>query len=196
MSEVSNGQAGPAHDSALRGQRVPRESIPMIDLGPFHAGGREDRAQIARRIGDACREVGFFYIANHGISEALVTRAFAEAKAFFDQPPARKLELHIRDSPNHRGYFPLGEEATDAGARGDLKEGFDLGLELARGRCGGARRQAVPRPNRWPDGLPGLRRTMEAYYAPCAGWARACAAPSPWASSCPRTSSTTRSTNR
>ena len=67
-------------EESLRGQRVALEEIPIIDFGPFLTGDLAQRREVAARIGTACRNIGFFYLANHGISEALVARTFAEAK--------------------------------------------------------------------------------------------------------------------
>jgi len=41
--------------------------IPLIDFDPFLNG----REEVALEIGDACRNVGFFYLSNHGVSQDL-----------------------------------------------------------------------------------------------------------------------------
>ena len=73
-------------DQSLRGERVPLEAIPVIDFSRFLAGDPEARRRIAREIGAACRNIGFFYLTGHGVPDDLIARTFAEAKRFFDLP--------------------------------------------------------------------------------------------------------------
>ena len=40
--------------------------IPIIDVGELVAG-RPGRLEVARRLGEACRESGFFYVVGHGV---------------------------------------------------------------------------------------------------------------------------------
>ena len=60
------------------------ERIPLIDLGGSTAGGEgsADRA-IAQRIFEACRDIGFFYVVNHGIPQALLREQLSSAARFF-----------------------------------------------------------------------------------------------------------------
>ncbi len=149
--------------AGLEGRRVPFESVPVIDLGPFLDGG--DKPGVARAIGRACREVGFFYVRNHGVPRARVETAFAEARRFFAQPLEAKTAIHVSKSyPRQRGYVPLFEENTDPEVTADLKECFDLGRELPPDDP--AVRAGTPfhGPNVWPEGLPGFRETIAAYY--------------------------------
>ena len=85
-------------DESLRGARVALEEIPVIDFGPFLTGDLKDRRMVAEAIGMACRNIGFFYLANHGISDALVARTFAESKRFFELPMEAKLAIDIEKS--------------------------------------------------------------------------------------------------
>ena len=40
-------------------------NIPLIDFDPFLNGTDEDRQKVSSKIGDACRNVGFFYLSNY-----------------------------------------------------------------------------------------------------------------------------------
>ena len=55
---------GPASDFA---------DIPIIDVSDLVAG-RPSQAAVAGRIGEACRESGFFYVVGHGVDGALQDR--------------------------------------------------------------------------------------------------------------------------
>ena len=117
-------------EESLRGQRIALEEIPLIDFGDFLTGDLAARQAVAEKVGHACRNIGFFYLTNHGVSDALLARTFAEAKRFFDQPLEKKLAADIEKSSCHRGYFKVGGENLDPEkqtADGDLKEGFKIG---------------------------------------------------------------------
>jgi isopenicillin N synthase-like dioxygenase len=135
----------------------PAGHIPVIDLGPSFAGDAAARAQVAAEIGVACRDTGFFYVANHGIDPSLVTRAFAETDRFFDRPLA--IKERVRKQPGTNGYEPLETQRLDNASPGDLKESFNF---AAPGVAGAP--DFVT--NRWPDDLPGFREGLEAYYHP------------------------------
>ena len=53
------------------------------------------RQQLARDIRDACINVGFFYVKNHGIPEDSILGAVDAAKAFFALPEETKLKVCI-----------------------------------------------------------------------------------------------------
>ncbi len=149
--------------AGLEGKRVPFQSIPVIDLAPLLTG--RDKAAVAEAVGQACREVGFLYIAGHGVPPALVDRCFAEIRRFFALSDERKMAVHMRRSPCHRGYYPLFEENTDPDLTADLKEGFDIALELGTEDPDVIAGKPLHGPNQWPEDLPGFRETLEDYYA-------------------------------
>ena len=63
--------------------------IPIIDVGAL-VGGAAAARQVARAVGFACRETGFFYVAGHGIAPELVRRVFALSQQFFALPLDQK----------------------------------------------------------------------------------------------------------
>jgi isopenicillin N synthase-like dioxygenase len=141
--------------------------IPVIDLLPFRQGDQADRARIAVKIGDACRDIGFFYIVNHGVPAALVDQVFAEARRFFVLPEAQKRLIAIENSACHRGWFSIGGENLDPErqtAGGDLKEGVKIGRDLPLDHPLVLAGTPLHGPNQWPEFLPGWRDTMQAYY--------------------------------
>ena len=142
---------------------TPFDAIPLIDMASFLDGTDPDG--VAARLGEACRTSGFLYLVNHGIPTALVDAAMAEAKRFFALPDERKMAVHIAKSAAHRGYFPLFAENTDPTQHADLKEGFDLARDLPPDDPDVLRGKPLHGSNAWPDGLPGFRATIEAYYA-------------------------------
>jgi len=157
-------------DPRLLGERIPVETIPVITFGDFLHGDATARKQVALTIGRACRDVGFFYVRDHGIPQQLVDNAFAEARRFFAQPEDRKRRIDIERSSCHRGYFALGGENLDPEKQreaGDFKEGLKIGRDLSPTHP--LVRAGIPLhgPNQWPDNLPGWREVMERYYEAC-----------------------------
>ena len=58
-------------------------------------------------IQDACRNVGFFYVKNHGIRDEHLEAVFSDIKAFFDLPLEEKVKIHMGKSQIFRGYTPI-----------------------------------------------------------------------------------------
>ncbi len=126
-------------------------SVPVIDVSG-------DPQRVATKIGEACREIGFLTVVGHGVSEDLVERTAAVARAFFDRPDADKHAFAEGDpTPGLPAYRPLRSEslAASLGHRtpGDLKESLDWG-------------PAVPG-HGWPS--PELRAAFEEYFAAVSG---------------------------
>lgn len=153
----------------LVGRSVPFQEIPVVDVGPLVDGS--NAGAVAAELGHAAATVGFVYVRNHGVPATLRAAMMAEAERFFALPPEAKNAIHIRQSPVHRGYFPLFEENTDPDLTADLKEGLDLGRDLGPDAPEVVQGLPLHGPNQWPDGLPGFRRTTEAYFAAMRGLA-------------------------
>lgn len=154
-------------DPALMAARVPLEQIPVIDFAPFLHGSAADRKAVARKIGEACRNIGFFYLINHGVPPALTEQTFAEARRFFALPLEKKREIAIEKSPCHRGYFGLGGENLDPKKQryaGDLKEGIKIGRDLAADHPLVRAGTPLHGPDQWPANLPGWREVMQDSY--------------------------------
>src|SRR5690606_15445888 len=115
------------------------EIVPVIDFSlPFD--------QLSKELHETCKNVGFFYLINHGISEKMMETVFSESKRFID------LSEYIKKKylPNkfNRGYGPFQEEKLDAQQNGgDTKEGFYIGKEQTENEGN----SPVSGPNVWPS---------------------------------------------
>jgi isopenicillin N synthase-like dioxygenase len=140
--------------------------IPIVDVSGLSSSDLDARLQVAAELGRACREVGFFYVSGHGITDTVRASMFAAAHEFFAQPFAVKQAVSITLSPHNRGYAAIGSERLDQTAPVDQKEAFNIGLELAPDDpelLAGVPFRGV---NHWPD-LPGWREAVQAYYDGC-----------------------------
>jgi isopenicillin N synthase-like dioxygenase len=139
------------------------ETLPIIDLTALREARPGGLERLAADIGQAAREVGFFYLVGHGVDRALVARVFEISAAFFARPIGEKAELSISRSPHNRGYVAMKGESLDPTKPADLKEAFNVGLDLSpddpRVKAGEPFRGV----NVWPS-IPGWRETMLAYF--------------------------------
>lgn len=132
-------------------------SIPDIDITPLLArtGDSAERAA-GERMRAAVTEVGPFTISGAMPGASLLRAVDRATRAFFAQPFAARMAVHIDRSKYHRGFAPLGEEHGGT----DYNEVFELARELPAG-CG---RDPMAGPNQWP-GLDGFREPVEQYFA-------------------------------
>jgi len=138
--------------------------IPVIDLAPMAGGDSAAKQATARALREACINVGFFYIRNHGVPQSVIDDTFALCPRFFGLPLEEKMKIHVKKSVNNSGYTPLLEENTDETALGDVHEGFDMANELAPDDPLLKGREALYGANQWPEGLPGFKDQMQAYF--------------------------------
>jgi isopenicillin N synthase-like dioxygenase len=142
------------------------KALPVIDLSSWGDGDRA-LADVAARVGAACRDVGFFYVVNHGVGGDLMSEAFAQSKAFFALPFAEKQAIAIEKIGGNRGYSGLMHEALDPKQGPDMKEAFNVGLDLKPDDPDLLAGKPFRALNAWPD-LPGFREALIAYFAACA----------------------------
>jgi isopenicillin N synthase-like dioxygenase len=144
-------------------------SLPVIDVSGLNSRELSQRRRIAAELGRACREVGFFYIVNHGIPDSVRDVVFEAARTFFALPVAVKEEISIKRSPHNRGYIAIEGERLDVSAPlPDQKEAFNVGLELTADDPEVLAGKPFRGVNLWPS-IPGWRETILAYYDAC--WA-------------------------
>ncbi|MGH7090317.1 MAG: 2-oxoglutarate and iron-dependent oxygenase domain-containing protein, partial [Stellaceae bacterium] len=147
-------------------KRVTR--LPVIDLAPFveHRSGDERRA-MALALREASIDLGFFYLAGHGIPEQEFDEAIAMAHRFFELPMAEKMKLHGNNSAARLGYRGPGgpNPGANPGQIPDIKERFHMNREVLPGEPEAGRRGAGL--SQWPEErvLPGFREVMQRHIA-------------------------------
>ena len=146
------------------------ERIPVIDLTPAHEGDMRARQAVAREMDWACREIGFFTIAGHGVPVAVMDDLREQAHEFFALPlDAKRKAIHpVAGTP--RGYRAMGIEALAAGNEGatppDLKEFYHFGRESWPDEpyFTGAEGRRYFIPNLWPTHPAGFAAAAARYY--------------------------------
>ncbi len=78
------------------------DALPIVDLTAMLEGDDGALSELSLAIGEAARDVGFFYLAGHGIAPALLAKIFELSKFFFAQPLDQKDTLSINRSPHNR----------------------------------------------------------------------------------------------
>ncbi len=161
-----------AAGKSLLAKRTPFDFIPVIDLEPWFAGNARAKLEAAQTVNTTCRDIGFMYVRNHGVSQPLVDEIFRQARRFFALPDEEKRQIHYEKSGRHRGYIPMRAESSDPAAKGDLKEAFDFGLELPCNDLHNPAAERMRAPNLFPVGVPGFREAIERYFAAMTGLAK------------------------
>lgn len=99
--------------------------IPVIDFDNFDKGGDSHRRAIAHQVDSAASEVGFMYVTNLGVDQALLAEAFRSSAAFFARPESEKAAVPYVQEWNH-GYQGSGGQRLDPSIAPDLKEAFTM----------------------------------------------------------------------
>ena len=152
--------------------------VPVIDIAPLRNG--TDPAGVGIELARAATEIGFLYVRNHGVDATLVERARGAAFEFFRLPEEAKREAGTNEF--HHGYLKPGSTKMYDGARLDLKESFNWGIELDPEGDGAANREPANEPgsdagpadappanpllgpNVWPAALPELEAVVYPYF--------------------------------
>lgn len=135
-------------------------SIPTIELSDM-----ADPSVVAGEVDRACREIGFFRVGGHGISEDLIDTAYAVSRSFFDQPEEAKNSCRSAESSflGYRGVNTLHASSSDTSVPRDRKETFTMGLVPAEEGLRSSESEFFP-PNIWPADVENFRWALESYY--------------------------------
>lgn len=131
-------------DDCVHTHATKRSVVPIIDISALNGSDPAARAAVAKEIGQACEEIGFFIVVNHGITQEVIKTAWDKTTEFFDLPLEDKKKLIPEDQAAYPyGYSVLGGEILSRGkelegrkageqtsqepAGGDLKEMFQIG---------------------------------------------------------------------
>ena len=136
------------------------DEIPILDLAPLREGKPGALEDLGAQLRRAFTEVGFYFVRNTAVPDALVQAAFAAAARFHAQPLEAKLALPFNE--NNQGYLPFRGNTTRMNAVEGIKppnanEAVFFKRDLPADHpdvLAGRRFRGV---NRWPADLPGFR---------------------------------------
>lgn len=133
--------------------------VPVLSMRKLYLGA-SDREEFIAELRKAARDVGFFYLEDHGISLAEQVKILDIAKAFFALDDAAKERVQMIHSPHFRGYSASYSELT-AGRR-DRREQFDIMDELTAFPNAEVHHewQRLIGPNQWPQQLPEMKTEL------------------------------------
>jgi len=148
------------------------QNIPHIDIAALFIRNKEDvdedaLASVVKKIGDACRDIGFLSITGTGLSTRLIADMGRIVRAVFDLNEQQKYANAITPE-NYRGYIPLGffspNDGDVNGRDADQYEGYKLHFDVKASDpvCQACHLYG---PNIWPDHVPGARQIVQTYWA-------------------------------
>ncbi|WP_299916918.1 2-oxoglutarate and iron-dependent oxygenase domain-containing protein [uncultured Roseobacter sp.] len=150
-------------DAELKAVKIEEANLPVIDLSGLRTGDPSDRVKVANTLGDAARTSGFFYITQHGVSQALIDDVFAASKAFHEMPRSYKMKYWSGFTTHHRGYVPLEENGASFPKQINFNEAWDMSFEAPADHPDYLANWRMTGPNIWPD-IPGWKETVSSYY--------------------------------
>ncbi|MDQ2762662.1 MAG: isopenicillin N synthase family oxygenase [Pseudomonadota bacterium] len=128
---------------------TPAAQVPALSLKDEAA----DPAAFAAALGGSFERFGFAVVSDHGISDDLIERAWAETKLLFELPDDEKRGYHAPGGGGARGYTPFKTEIAKGASVVDLKEFWHVGRELPAGH----RFAEQMAPNVWPTRPAGFK---------------------------------------
>jgi len=131
---------------------TPSAQVPALSLKDEAA----DPDAFAAALGGSFERFGFAVIADHGISQELIARAWKETADLFALPEEEKRGYFTPAGGGQRGYTPFKTEIAKDAKHVDLKEFWHVGRELPAGH-----RFAADMPaNIWPSRPEGFTATF------------------------------------
>ncbi|MDE2005899.1 MAG: isopenicillin N synthase family oxygenase [Rhodospirillales bacterium] len=154
-------------EHAVRDQAAAARLIPVIDLAPAFAGAPGALDRLGAELRRACTEVGFFYIAGHGVAEDVIARGFAASRAFHALPLEAKLALRLNG--NNIGYLPMnasvqGASQVHKATKPNQNESFFVSHDRGPEHPDVIAGKPLRGRNQWPDGMAAMRADMMAYF--------------------------------
>ena len=142
------------------------DTIPVIDLGPYLAGEPGALERTAKELRFALTEIGFYFIQNHGVPQALIDETYRQVGRFHAQPLDRKMDVKI--DHHNVGYLPmrgdtLRTSTVQAVTKANFNEAYFVARDLPDDHPDVLADRRFRSANRWPSALPGFREGIVRY---------------------------------
>ena len=151
---------------AVADEEQAARAIPVIDFRPAFRGEPGGLEAVARRLRGACEEVGFFYLAGHGVPPPVIDDAFAASREFHALPLATKQQLVLNE--NNIGYLPVNQSMQRASTvhtatRPNFNESFFISHDRGPDHPAVLASEPLRGRNQWPEGHAAMRAAMVRY---------------------------------
>ncbi|KAJ1023741.1 hypothetical protein NDA18_004724 [Ustilago nuda] len=141
--------------------------IPIVSL----RNDSSNSTALGSQILEAVAKTGFFYLSDHGITQAEIDALFQRSSDFFLKEQLEE-RLQSQDRINNTGYTPMKQESLDPNSMsdGDLKESFYL-VGLARAERGSKQVEEQDRPpaQNLPPTLAARQEEIAGFIEKCKG---------------------------
>jgi isopenicillin N synthase-like dioxygenase len=143
------------------------KAIPLIDVGPAFRGEPGAIETVALDVRRACENVGFFYLAGHGVPQAVIDDAFAASREFHASPIEVKRSLKINE--NNIGYLGVNQSIQGASTvhkatRPNYNESFFISHDRGADHPDVVAGTPLRGRNQWPAGHERMRAAMVTYF--------------------------------
>jgi isopenicillin N synthase-like dioxygenase len=151
---------------AVRSVEEATRAIPVIDFGPAFHGESGGVDAVAAAVRQACERVGFFYMAGHGVPQAVIDGAFEASREFHAMPLEDKMRLKLNE--NNIGYLPVNQSMQRASTihqntRPNYNESFFISHDRQADHPDVVAGLPLRGRNQWPDGHERMRNAMLRY---------------------------------
>lgn len=149
-------------------------AIPVLEVSDLVRG--RNAGAVAAKLGGILENVGFVYIAGHGVPSASVVAVREMSRRFHALPLEEKLKLKL--DRNFRGYLPINTSTIVTSSvakvtKPNQSESLMIMHEVAAEDPDALAGKPLQGPNQWPaeELVPCFRATMEAYVREMTGLA-------------------------
>ncbi|RHZ83205.1 hypothetical protein Glove_99g375 [Diversispora epigaea] len=147
-------------------------NLPIIDISAFTApdddgddeiikNRPELKIQTAKKIHEACRDVGFFYLTGHNVPREISDQVLNLGNEFFQLDDKEKMKLSIANEDMARGYQRLGENVTRY--QKDWHEALDFYKPISRDHYLAKNNLPLRGQNQWPTYPTEFQQVFERY---------------------------------
>ena len=140
-------------------------AIPVIDIASVRARDAVGTRRVAAQMQQAATEVGFFYIANHGVDDGLIQETLRVAREFFESPEVDKRSVKV--TLKKRGYIEPSTAKMKGGKKLDFRETFLWGREFTPETLATLAEVPLIGPNQWPDVVADMPEVFNRYFETC-----------------------------
>ncbi|HEX2826007.1 MAG TPA: 2-oxoglutarate and iron-dependent oxygenase domain-containing protein [Burkholderiales bacterium] len=152
---------------AVRSVEEATQAIPVIDFGPAFRAEPGGSDAVAAQVRHACENVGFFYLAGHGVPQDIIDGAFDASREFHAIPADDKLRLKLNE--NNIGYLPVNQSMQRASTvHKAVRPNYNESFFISHDRGADHRDVLAGLPlrgrNQWPEGHEAMRAAMLCYF--------------------------------